>query len=198
METCVRLVLCTNPAKSSAWGWQRTHHVRGKDENTFVLSTGPLRIIQKIWIILCSFPSFTSWNEESTLGHKIQIFQFSVLFKNVFKEQTLSPLADPTVQAICSYSHVFALPPLLGCAKPQLLPYIPFKEYFLFCCVHKRWQSRQLSLPMSVPAGIVFAVTGLYLDPGRLREALARHEGTALWLSALRTTRALVGYKNFA
>lgn len=196
METCVRLVLCTNPAKSSAWGRGTTHHVRGKDENTFVFSTGPLRIIQNIWIVLCGFPSFISWwNEESTLGHKIQIFQFSVLFKNVFKEQTLSPLADPPVQAVCSYSHVFALPSLLGCAQLRLLPYIPSK---FFCCVHTGWQSRQLSLPMSVPAGIVFAVTGLYLDPGRLREALARHEGTALWLSALRTTRALVGYKNFA
>lgn len=37
-----------------------THHVRSKDENTFVFSTGPLRVIQKIWIVLCCFPSFTS------------------------------------------------------------------------------------------------------------------------------------------
>lgn len=36
-----------------------------------------------------------------------------------------------------------------------------------------------MSLPMSVAAGIVFAVTGLYLDPGRLRGALARQGGTA-------------------
>lgn len=41
-------------------GMPVTHHVGGKDENTFMFSTGPLRIIQKIWIILCSFSSFTS------------------------------------------------------------------------------------------------------------------------------------------
>lgn len=56
-----------------------THHVRGKNENTLVFSTGPLRIIQEIWIILCSFPSFTSWgNKERTLGHKIQSFKLPV------------------------------------------------------------------------------------------------------------------------
>jgi len=41
-------------------GVPATHHVGGKDENTFMFSTGPLRIIQKIWIVLCGFPSFTS------------------------------------------------------------------------------------------------------------------------------------------
>lgn len=60
-------------------GMPVTHHVRGKDENTFMFSTGPLRIIQKIWIILCSFSSFTSWgNEKSTLGHQIKSFKFPV------------------------------------------------------------------------------------------------------------------------
>lgn len=60
-------------------GMPVTHHVGGKDENTFMFSTGPLRIIQKIWIILCSFSSFTSWgNEKNTSGHQIKSFKFPV------------------------------------------------------------------------------------------------------------------------